>query len=427
KEIPSVKLSEYLRDCLPPYMLPSYFVRLDRLPLSSSDKLNERALPDPTFETTDNYLAPSSQLEYQLVGIWSKVLNIEADKISVDRSFFEMGGHSLRAIQLVSAIREELRFELPLVDIFKYPTIKAQAGRIPDGQDKRLQNNEILTLLRRTDRGRDNLFFVHDGSGDIQAYMELVAGLEDFSCWGLRSPSLSRLGPQQPSLPEMARCYIDQIKGVQSEGPYTLLGWSLGGNIVFEMARQLEASGELVRQIVMIDTPFPFRDQTSSVAVEQSFNLQTEKLFISQFLGVDVSIFSPKESIAGLWQKALHLFGEQELNLEAVKAKIPQEIRFMIPHFDSLTIAQLAASVNTIRTLETAVASYNTVAKVDVPLLYIKASQSDLNLNGLPGHFRQKAIIEELQGDHFSILQAPVVDELQAIIHQRMGLALITT
>ncbi|MCH8246793.1 MAG: amino acid adenylation domain-containing protein [Bacteroidetes bacterium] len=114
----------FLRDQLPEYMIPSAFVYLDELPVTPNGKVDRKALPEPDEirpELFQSYTAPKTAIERAIAEIWSEVLRL--DRVGVDDGFFDLGGHSLHAIQVQSRVREYLKKELPLKAIFEYPTI----------------------------------------------------------------------------------------------------------------------------------------------------------------------------------------------------------------------------------------------------------------------------------------------------------------
>ncbi|HLP48186.1 MAG TPA: amino acid adenylation domain-containing protein, partial [Candidatus Kapabacteria bacterium] len=124
-------LKEYLKKKLPDYMIPMYFVPLAKIPLTLNGKVDSRALPEPAaLEPDSNYIAPRDHIEIKLAEIWSGVLKINQSAISIDDDFFQVGGHSLRATIVISNIHKELNIKLPLVEIFKSPTIRALAHYI---------------------------------------------------------------------------------------------------------------------------------------------------------------------------------------------------------------------------------------------------------------------------------------------------------
>ncbi|MBB5639443.1 amino acid adenylation domain-containing protein, partial [Pedobacter cryoconitis] len=125
--IPLVDLRQRLQGLLPDYMLPSYYVHLSAFPLTANGKVDRRALPEIVLDIENNYQVPSSETEHILVRIWSEILKIDEDKISVNRSFFDLGGHSLKAMSLVNRIRKELGTEVPLKAIFSHQDIRSLA------------------------------------------------------------------------------------------------------------------------------------------------------------------------------------------------------------------------------------------------------------------------------------------------------------
>ncbi|RIU88107.1 condensation domain-containing protein, partial [Oceanobacillus picturae] len=123
KEITQLDLKSYLKERLPEYMVPSYIMELEKMPLTLNGKLDRKSLPEPTLDMTlYEYEAARNEVEEKLVQIWSDVLGIE--KVGINDSFFDLGGHSLKATVVISKIHKELKRELPLKELFQSPTIK---------------------------------------------------------------------------------------------------------------------------------------------------------------------------------------------------------------------------------------------------------------------------------------------------------------
>jgi iturin family lipopeptide synthetase B len=120
----------HLKQTLPDYMIPSYFIHLDRMPLTSNGKLNRKALPEPdkSGAGTEAYEAPHNELQQALAEIWSEVLDIA--EIGINDHFFELGGHSLKATLVMNEIHKRLKVEIPLRALFQHPTIKELSGYI---------------------------------------------------------------------------------------------------------------------------------------------------------------------------------------------------------------------------------------------------------------------------------------------------------
>ena len=143
QEIEATVLREYLSKELPDYMVPSYFVWLGKIPLTPNGKVDRQALPQPQpGEAGDKYIAPRDPLENTLASIWSEVLGIEKDKISIDADFFQLGGHSLKATRLISRIHRELNVRVPIAELFRIPTINKLAACI-----RKAEKEELLLIV----------------------------------------------------------------------------------------------------------------------------------------------------------------------------------------------------------------------------------------------------------------------------------------
>ncbi len=129
KIVPSLRA--YLKDNLPDYMVPATFVLLDKLPLTPNGKIDRRALPEPVLSTTargGTFIAPRTQTEEMVAGIWMRVLGVE--QLGVEDNFFELGGHSLLATQIVTRVRASFKIDLPLRLLFEKPTVASLALEI---------------------------------------------------------------------------------------------------------------------------------------------------------------------------------------------------------------------------------------------------------------------------------------------------------
>ncbi len=122
---------------MPDYMVPSYFVFLDRIPLTPNRKIDRGALPAPGAGTGKDYAAPRTENEKRLAALWSHVLNIDINNIGIEDNFFELGGHSLLATILAARIHKEFQVKLALVEVFQSPTIKGLSRHLQGaGEDK---------------------------------------------------------------------------------------------------------------------------------------------------------------------------------------------------------------------------------------------------------------------------------------------------
>jgi thioesterase domain-containing protein/acyl carrier protein len=194
---------------------------------------------------------PRDPLEFQLVRIWEDVLKVAP--IGIDDDFFDLGGHSLLAVRLMAQIQNECGIKVPLTALFEEATVEHLASVIRDGR----AGDAAPSLVPLQRRGSESpFFFVHQAGGNVMGYLSLARHLGTRRpFYGLQSRGLD--GREQPlqTIEAMAASYIDAIRAVQPRGPYHLGGHSLGGRVAFEMARQLEALGEQIALLAVVDVP----------------------------------------------------------------------------------------------------------------------------------------------------------------------------
>jgi amino acid adenylation domain-containing protein len=128
------ELIDHCSASLPSYMIPTFFVFLDQLPLNANGKVDRRALPQPTVEVEQDYQAPADDIEAVMVNLWAAVLDLEAAVIGTNANFFAMGGQSLKATVLAADIQREFSVRVPLTDIFQHPTVAGLARCVRSAQ-----------------------------------------------------------------------------------------------------------------------------------------------------------------------------------------------------------------------------------------------------------------------------------------------------
>jgi len=252
-ESPSSVVRAALEATVKPAMVPADIVVIDRLPMLPNGKLDRQALPDPTGRPAD--LGPAAPartpLERDLVQIWRDVLWV--DGIGVDDDFADLGGHSLDAARMLVVVEEQLGVAVPMADLLTVRTI-AQLAEAVERHRARTGRLSTVVEVQRGDPSRPRLFFAHDLYGTAYVLRHLAVALgADQPLSGFESPLLR--GPKSPfpDLETLAMRYVIDLRLAQPEGPYHLAGYSFGGVMAFEMARQLLEDGEAVAFLGVVD------------------------------------------------------------------------------------------------------------------------------------------------------------------------------
>jgi thioesterase domain-containing protein/acyl carrier protein len=252
------ELRTFLQSRLPDYLIPSAFVEMDSLPLTLNGKVDRRALPAPEYirqDASDSRVAPRNDVERQLVEIWERVLDVRS--IGIRDNFFELGGHSLIAVRLFTEIEKAFGKSILLSTLFQAQTIEDLAIIIRP-QVSAPTTWKSLVEMQSGNPAKPPLFCIHAVWGNILFCRSFINYLEtDRTVYGLQSKGLDGEHPPCTSIPEMAANYIEEIKSVQPQGPYLLSGFSLGGLIAFEVAQQLQAQGQEIELLALVDPTTP--------------------------------------------------------------------------------------------------------------------------------------------------------------------------
>ena len=399
------ELRGYLAQKLPAYMVPNVMMPLESLPLTSSGKLDKKALPEPKEMLMASYEAPSGDLEINLVKIWSEVLKVDAGKVGVATNFFALGGNSLKAVWLTKRIQEVLQLEVPLQKIFERQDIRSLADYLTLKAQTKSQSGSLVRL-NEVDT-TSSFFIIHDGSGGLGGYMDLISTIKAYNCYGITFEDT-----RQTNVRELSTAYLDQITKVQPSGPIRLLGWSTGGVIAQEIARQWEERGEEVAQLIVIDTYFNF-DKPVSISPDLDQEVRQIKSLLPQLV-LDSQEFSTIET---LWETVFETDAFQSLTKEIVLKHVPTEWVALIPDTSHLSLQEMISSINQMRKLDLLVEQHVIAGEVKGPTLYVKPEQSSqaVELDKL-AVLHPQMVVKIIDGDHFSVMKAPGVKALGALI-----------
>ncbi|WP_339627007.1 amino acid adenylation domain-containing protein [uncultured Winogradskyella sp.] len=242
------RLAEYL----PAYMIPYNFVLIDEFPKTLNGKIDRKVLLEIASKTTiiTHFSAPRTTTEKLVSKIWCDCLNLE--KVDIYTNFFELGGHSLIAVKVMSRLEKETGNRFPLSALMVYPTV----AKLAEFMDKDAKQDTWDSLVPIRPNGtKSPLYVVHGAGHNVLFFNSLADNLDKTQpVYGLQAKGLNGVDKPYDKIEDMAAHYISEIIQVDPIGPYALAGYSFGGIIAYEMARQLKAQGRHTKTLALFDT-----------------------------------------------------------------------------------------------------------------------------------------------------------------------------
>ncbi len=391
-------LRAWLGERLPHYMLPAAFVWLDTMPLSPNGKVDRQALPRPEAagraQEGPPAAAPRDLVELRLAGVWQDLLG--AGPIGPADSFFGLGGHSLLAVRLMNRIEAAFGQRLPLAALFESPTLEALAVRLRRGAPP--ARREPLVHLHGDGQNLP-LFLVHPAGGNVLCYWQLARALgDDTPVYGLQLPDAVDAAAPAPTVEALAARYLETIRTVQPEGPCHLAGWSLGGAIAFEMARQLDLAGRQVGLLALLDSFAP------SAATPPPAGADLVRRF-----GADLA------GLLGQGRPSQAPFDLPDTEAEALAAldAYGRAQGLLPPDLDRGSIAQLFALF---RTSTAALAAYRPRPYGGEALLFAAADSSAASPDRGWQPLIRQLTVQPIAGDHYALVRHPAADAIAAAL-----------
>ncbi|AZG48096.1 non-ribosomal peptide synthetase [Gordonia insulae] len=250
-DTPTRQLRDRCRAMLPRHMVPSRIVEIATLPLTGAGKLDANRLPEP--EWVRSRRAPTTPIDHAVVDAFGAVLGVD---VGMDDDFFAVGGNSLALLSLRDELVRRTGVAVSVPEMFAHSTPQEIAELIerPEGET----DDRVVRLSGSGDDARNPVWCVHTAAGVVEQFRPLADALTSTPVMGLQLPELIDATRDMPtSLTEMATRHVTAMRAVQQTGPYRLIGWSVGGVIAHEIARQLVEAGEEVALLVLLDPRTP--------------------------------------------------------------------------------------------------------------------------------------------------------------------------
>lgn len=295
EKIPLNEIKSFLSAHLPSYMIPKEFCDIPSIPLKENEKIDFDALerqPRQFLTYTHNISEDLTAYEQSIMRIWQHAFNTTV--ITVDDDFFDIGGDSLLALQIITDLNKHYKLEIPLYYLFDYPTIYLLSRKLIELEIAKTQplaigRQKSITTIIKLATGSDPtpLFLVHPVGGTIFWYKQLAdyfAG--KYTIYGIQDPNNDGHLINFNSLESMAKYYLDQIESVYSGNHYRLGGASFGATVAFEMTQQLLKKNKKIDFLGLLDgwTEYPedILDQNSDFILSNKDNTMTPALDASR-------------------------------------------------------------------------------------------------------------------------------------------------
>ncbi|MEO6809941.1 MAG: amino acid adenylation domain-containing protein [Isosphaeraceae bacterium] len=397
--ITAEELRRYLKDRLPRAMIPSAFVPLAAFPLNSSGKVDRQGLPAP--EPADagrsgEVLGPRDEVETQLIAIWEDVLNVRP--IGVRDDFFDLGGHSLMAVRLTARIEEQFGRKVALSTFLLGVTIEDLAATLQKPAD---QGPWTPLVHLGVDGPGQPLFLAHPIGGNVLCYKDLARRFDGVRpVFGLQAAGIDGEAEPESNLETIAASYVAVIRAQQPVGPYLLGGWSLGGVVAFEMARQLRAQGQGVAPLILIDSQPP---GARAGSIDDRSLMTAFAIDLAR--GTGMVDLPPLDRLRALKLRSV------EAGISWLSAFAPdlgaERLRSLFEVFraNSLALSRYAPRLN------------------PAPLILLRSAGRNGRDPSLGwSHLASKGVIvHEFPGDHYTMIQAPAVDRVAELIESEIA------
>lgn len=402
---PAELVKDDIRNFLPDYMMPNRIVVMNEIPLTANGKIDNKALADSdqvNVEMDDRAIVePRTETEKIVSEMWKDVM--KWDSVSVKDDFFQSGGNSLIAVNLINTINREFKLELPLNTLFEALTIEGLANIIES--DNLVISSRFVGL---SSTGKKNPVYCWPGLGGYPMSLGLLADNLETSrpFYGVQAHGINQGESPFASISEMATEDIKEIKRLQPDGPYMIWGYSFGARVAFEVAHQLEQSGDGVENLFLIAPGSPHVEVSGDNNVKQKKADFSNKAYVT----ILFSVFSRRITGTAL-EECLRVSQDEDsfASFIARHKKLDADLVKRI-----VKIVQLTYEAKyTFAELEE--------RQITAPITIFKAKGDDYSfIESHSGYSQKPPTVIDLTVDHYSLLKISGVSDLTKAIRQQL-------
>ena len=396
QEILITTVKKQLELKLPPHMLPSAFILLDEMPLNTNGKLDRKALLSLNIESKHSqFVPPESEQEKILVEVLSKELNLAKKHISMNSSFFEIGGDSLSLLKVLKGLAEQ-GINKDIRQFYESYNLRELCKDKVSSQSV-LKNSSIIKLNKSVEG--IPLYLIHPITGRIDCYRELANELSDICpVYGIQAPFLSGNDCYFSDIQQLADYYIEQIITNQPQGPYRIAGWSLGGRVAQKVIYGLSKQEHEIDYFAAFDT-FMIHEEESNLTAHQA---------LKKSFWVFVTELAETKSQAEKYQKIIKLLPEniEEFSMEkqvniVADLLLQQSYNTYLPNKEQIKLAlKYAVNLSTEKRSLTAI----TIPVKSVLFIASENNKKDLLKRGWNKAVASESVYIAVEGEHDSLL-----------------------
>jgi len=401
----------FLQESLPDYMIPSYFVVLDEMPVTTNGKVDQKALPEPTetISLSHDDDKPVTETEERIVAAFKDVLGVK--QVGIHDSFFDLGGDSIMSIQAVAKLKEKgIRVDPKWIFMHPAPAqLAAHLDAVPEAAENVERSpKDYVIELKKGDPAEPRIFFAPPAGGTVMGYIDVAKLMtHQGAVYALQSPGLYEdEEPQFLHYTELVTLFIEAIETFYRPGIDYLAGHSMGGHLAYGMNQRLCHAGKAPKGLIILDTVPVLRDEADQ-ALHADMNEEEVKM-LALVLGMG--------NLVGIQPEALQGLSFQEVKQKILKEAEKDEVVHQFMNDQYLDKYLQMQTHNTIMSQAIELEK----EPFPVPFYIVQSSDhaSDFQKKfaDWEAYTKESCSYYHIKGDHVTMMKRPQADELARIL-----------
>ncbi|GMG77395.1 non-ribosomal peptide synthetase [Bacillus safensis] len=401
----------FLQESLPGYMIPSYFVVLDEMPVTTNGKVDQKALPEPTetISLSHDDDKPVTETEERIVAAFKEVLGVK--QVGMHDSFFDLGGDSIMSIQAVAKLKEKgVRVDPKWIFMHPAPAqLAAHLDAVPEAAENVERSpKDYVIELKKGDPAEPRIFFAPPAGGTVMGYIDVAKLMtHQGAVYALQSPGLYEdEEPQFLHYTELVTLFIEAIETFYRPGIDYLAGHSMGGHLAYGMNQRLCHAGKAPKGLIILDTVPVLRDEADQ-ALHADMNEEEVKM-LALVLGMG--------NLVGIQPEALQGLSFQEVKQKILKEAEKDEVVHQFMNDQYLDKYLQMQTHNTIMSQAIELEK----EPFPVPFYIVQSSDhaSDFQKKfaDWEAYTKESCSYYHIKGDHVTMMKRPQADELARIL-----------